>query len=248
MKNIVIGIIIAAVFIGGLFAVLFLWTGNMVDVADAFFADIQAGDEGYAYDNYTSQGFKTNVSIDQFNSLLEGTQIGECKNASWPNREIKNNTGFIKGSIRTDRGEELPMKIDFIKEEGEWKIHHIGFDPVIPKDETIYKLVNNQVLLLDKAVKKQDFKEIYNKSASGFRQGGSPGKFQKAFHAFIDKKIDLSIIKDKNPVFDEKPKLLQKGVFSVSGHYETEPAVYFNFIFIFEDVYWKMVKINVKLS
>lgn len=249
MKKVGCGCLGAIAFIGVLVIVLLIATGGLVDTVDAFFLAINEGRPEEAYTMYTSSDFKNNVDSETFAYILDYMPLGEYESASWTNREIKNDLGVLTGTITTVRGDELPATIQFQKENGDWLILHINVNLTTLRDEPLEALVKNQMQLLADAINKGDFTEIYEKSSGNFRETNTVESFKSAFAVFIEKGIDLSIVKDREMVLsDDGQKLADNGLLEVKGSFPGTPfTVQFQMGFYFEEARWKMVSIDINI-
>lgn len=110
------------------FLLIFMLVGGLAEVAQDQLAAIRAGNIEKAY-SYNSYEFRKAVSLQEFKNFLD--QYPQFKNsisASFPEREFKNDTGKIEGTLKSANGSETPIVILLVKENGEWKIVNIDID------------------------------------------------------------------------------------------------------------------------
>ena len=122
-------------------------------------------------------------------------------------------------------------------------------DKPIPPEAELKKLVTGAVLSFNEGVQAKDFTKFHAGASSYFKQQVPADKMRQAFNEFIEKKVDLSRVKNVEPVFDREPALVQDGrVLELVGHYETPPVnPHFALKFFHEDGQWKLLGINVDL-
>lgn len=121
----IVGIVFLCVV--GLFSFVWLLTGKLVTVVENHFELLSSGNIEEAYTG-VSQAFKDNTDLDTYKKLVteDFPALSQYKTFSFSQRQIENNRGFLVGTMTTQSGTVYPVEIDFIKENGEWKIY--GFD------------------------------------------------------------------------------------------------------------------------
>jgi hypothetical protein len=131
-KAFVIGSILAwvALFFAGIVALVLYFTSGLVDVFHLQLNALREGDIKKAY-SYTSKDFQHVVPIEQFNVFIEQyPSLKNNKSTTFNEREIKNNTGRLKGTLTAIDGAKTPIEIRFIKEDDIWKILSIRVNPI----------------------------------------------------------------------------------------------------------------------
>lgn len=131
----IVGSIIAAFILFFVFIFLVVWffVGGLATVAQDQLTALRAGDYEKAY-SYTSSEFKKEVSFDDFKQFInENPSLKTNISASFPEREVNNNYGTIKGTLRFSDDTKMPIEFQLIKEDGNWKIIYI--DLKYKKDE-----------------------------------------------------------------------------------------------------------------
>lgn len=123
--------IIGSIFIGFLtllltiFVFILLLVGSLSEKAQTALTAIRRGDLDKAY-TLTSKDFQKNTSFNNFKKYIEEhPALKENVAASFPEKELKNEFGLLKGYLHLKNGEELPLTILLIKEDNEWKIQGI---------------------------------------------------------------------------------------------------------------------------
>jgi hypothetical protein len=118
----------------------------------------------------------------------------------------------------------------------------------IPVDAELKKLVTKTLLDFDQAVKANNFKPFYNSLSRLWKDQTNPEALQKIFQQFIDKKIDISGIKDVSPVLEPKPAI-NEGLLLVQGHYILKSdRVEFTLRYTLESSAWKLAGISVRVK
>jgi hypothetical protein len=119
----------------------------------------------------------------------------------------------------------------------------------VPPDTEIQSLVQQTMLDFAIGLKAQDFSTFYKSIAKIWQDQSSLEKFSRIFKSFIDKNVDLSGIKELEPVLERTPFLDNNGLLCVQGSYATKPSkTVFNLKYLMESGVWKLagIKINMK--
>ena len=99
------------------------------------------------------------------------------------------------------------------------------------------------------ALKIKDFSQFYKNIAKIWQDQSSLDKFSRIFKSFIDKKVDLTGIKDLEPVLEKTPYLDNNSLLCVQGSYSTKPSKsMFNLKYLLENGTWKLVGIKINLK
>jgi Ca2+-binding EF-hand superfamily protein len=121
--------------------------------------------------------------------------------------------------------------------------------PSIPPEAELKKMATAAILAFNEGIQSKDFTKFHAAASTPFKEQVPPEKMRQAFNEFIEKKVDLSRVKNVEPTFDREPALVQEGrVLEVGGHYETPPVnPHFSLKFFREGGEWKLLGINVNL-
>lgn len=116
--------IVGALFLLGLIGggLVFYFTGNMIKAADGFFAAVVAGDHTKAM-SFTSSEFRAATPQPEFVVFLQKTNLSKFKSVSWESRSVSPGRGELEGTVSTEDGGSIPLKLAFVKENGEWRIY-----------------------------------------------------------------------------------------------------------------------------
>jgi hypothetical protein len=259
VKKLLIALAIIAVIIIIAVVVVFQLTSGIVDVADDFLTEIGEGNLSRAYTEYLSEDFRAATSLEELEYFLNQTALINYSEASWDSRSISGDEGDLEGSVRTSDGGTIPVKFTFVKENDCWKILSIEKSGAgiisdtssasTPTDEKLIAMANESVYNLGIAVNNRDFTGFYDKIATLWKQQTTPEELQTAFQSFIDKEIDLTLIKDMTPVFDKPPTIDDDGFLILNGYYATQPSVtHFELQYLYEHPDWKLGSISIDIK
>ena len=99
------------------------------------------------------------------------------------------------------------------------------------------------------AVNTRDFSTFYAKLSERFQEQTTDKKLAAAFKPFSDKKIDLTPLKNHDPVIEKKPFINNKGLLIIEGKYELPSKVVpFQLKYLYEAPDWKLFGIRVKIK
>lgn len=166
---------------------------------------------------------------------------------------------IIKGKYLVSEGEVL-FEHKYVYEASAWKLIgiNVNIEPKtlakiksenIPAEAVTKSLVQHTMLDFALALKMKDFSKFYKNIAKVWQDQSSLEKFSRIFKSFIDKKIDLTGIKDLEPVLERTPFLDNNGLLRVQGSYATKPSkTVFNLKYLMENGAWKLagIKINMR--
>lgn len=123
----VVGSIAAAflIFFVCIFLVVWLFISNLADVAQNQLTALRASDYEKAY-SYTSSDFKNEITLEDFEKFITANPVLKDNiSASFPQREMNNQYGTIRGTLLLENGQKIPIEFQFIKEDNDWKIMYI---------------------------------------------------------------------------------------------------------------------------
>ncbi len=227
------------------------------ETADDFFQKVKEAKYDDAYE-LVSEEFKNNTSLEELIDFLEGSTLADFKSANWSSRKYDNNEGELKGDITTESGGTIPITIKFVKEQDKWKILSIykesgGIElqtelgKSIPNENNLKKMASEAVLQLAKAINTEDFKPFYNYVCAVWKKETTPDELKKAFQEFIDKEIDLEVVKEVEIVISDEPTL-EDDVLAYSGYFTTSPhQVYYSVTYFYEYPKWKLAGITINV-
>jgi hypothetical protein len=115
-------------------AAVFYFTANMVSVADDFFTAVKSKDIDKAY-SCLSEDFKAATSREVLNDFLNKNGLNGFKSSSWAERSVSGSRGTLTGTISTETGGAIPIKLSFAKGDSGWKIYSIEKPPAGIQEE-----------------------------------------------------------------------------------------------------------------
>lgn len=116
------------------FALLVVWialyaTSGLTSTIKDQLAALKVGDFIKAY-SYTSKDFQNATSLSDFQDFVNHyPAIKNNDKASFSEREIKNDTGRVRGTLYSTDGAATPIEYLLVKEKGSWKILGIQVNP-----------------------------------------------------------------------------------------------------------------------
>lgn len=239
-------------------AVVFYFTADMVGVADDFFSAVKSKDFAKAY-SFVSEDFKAGTSEGELSNFLTKSGLSGFKSASWKERSISGNLGELTGSVSTESGGVVPIKLNFVKSESGWKIYSMAKPPPglqekatagqIPSEEEQVKLVSGAMHVFAVSVNKKSMAELHAFSSNLMQQQFTIEKLTDAFNPFYKLGIDLTLLDKYGPIFDENASINEDGVLIIKGYYPTKPdKVFFQQKYIYEGLSWKLLGISVEIK
>ncbi len=245
-------------------------TSGMTDAVDEFFIHVKTKHYSDAY-NLLSPDFKSSVTQEQFKTFLIQNSLTEFKKSNWSSRSFDNNMGKLEGTITTKSGDAIPLIIEFIKNNEEWKIYsirkqtaglqtlekkvveqkvkNIQLTAQMPSQNVLISLTKESTQVFAQAVNAKDMSNFYSYISGFWQKDTSSEALDNAFDAFYRAGIDFTVLKSITPILNEKTKLLTDGRLLVEGHYPTSPSVvYFNYSYINENNNWKLIGYNINVK
>lgn len=235
----------------------FTLTRGAVKSGNDFLALIGSGKIGAAYES-ASAILKSQQTLESFTQSVKDLGLNDYASASWSNRETKNNRAHLEGSIKTRVGGTIPLNMDLVKESGTWKVIYLSAPKAgvaveqsgkqLPSDEKAKALILDSLLDFNKAIQDQNFASFHAKISRAWQDQITADKLKEVFQQFIDKKMDISSIKNVGPILTEAPQLNSDGLLVLQGYYPTHPfKINFQLKYIYEHPAWKLfgIKVNV---
>lgn len=234
------------------------FTSGLSDTADSFFKAIRSKKYQEAY-SFLSSDFKASASYDDFVAFLNRNALLTYRDASWSSRSASGNKGELDGTITTETGGIIPLKLSLVKEDGAWKIYAIqkvksgilsdeslGMTPSGPEQVA---LVRRSMRMFAEAVMAKDFSDFHRHVSQLWQRQITAEQFNHVFKGFIDADLDLLFLDNHMPVFEESPEVDQNGVLTIKGYYPTKPSrVIFEYGYIREGTDWKLIKTNINIK
>ena len=166
---------------------------------------------------------------------------------------------IIKGKYLVSEG-EVHFEHKYVYETSAWKLLgiNVNLEPktlakikpeIVPPEAEIKSLAQHTMLDFALGLKAKDFLKLYKNIAKIWQDQSSLDEFSRIFKSFIDKNVNLTGIKDLEPVLEKPPYLDNNGLLCVQGSYATKPSkTAFNLKYLLENGAWKLVGIKVNMK
>lgn len=268
LKKILLVVGVLAALAAALLIFVFTKTAGMPDEADAFFEKLKKGDFAGAY-SMTASGFQRATSVEQLAKFSEIFTFDKMTETSYSARGFENETGYLEGTIKYSDGVSQSMRIDFVKEGGDWKIFHVkptsegglgttssapsSASPsqerqTAPPEDIARALVNQSILMLADAIVKRDFTDFYNYTSNMWQSQTTKEELLVAFKEFIDKEIDLIHTQNTTLTIKDIQIDLQNAL-NIDAEWDTKPVrTVGNFRYVKEGDNWKLIGVAVNLK
>jgi hypothetical protein len=118
-----------------------------------------------------------------------------------------------------------------------------------PTQAEMRVLVRQSLLDFNSALQKKDFTAFRGTVSSQFAEQFTAVQLRDSFKLFIDRKIDIGVIRNLSATFQPQPSIGEDGALQISGFYPTRPVrVYFTNRYVWQDEQWKLLGLNVRLG
>ncbi len=249
--------IVAALFVLvalSLTAALFL-TRGIADTADEFFAAVERNDMGAAYAKL-SQGFQSGTSESELARFLDQQKMRSVIATSWSSRQIENQTGSLRGSLTTASDGTIPITIELIKEQDEWRIHRIErpaaglvATPSLPSDEEARRLAHDTARTFLASVQAGSMQNFHASVSELWQQQYSVESLNESYAAFLNLDADLGPLAAMTPQIIETPQLDENGVLRMATLYPTDLGEFrFGLSYVLEAGQWRALGLNASVN
>jgi hypothetical protein len=236
-------------------AIVFGLTRGASKAGNEFIALTSAGKIEQAYES-SSTALKTQQSLESFQRAVESLGLTKVTSASWSNREMKNDRVHLEGSGTTREGAKVPLTMDLIKENGDWKVLAVNLPAAgvaeqpgelkTPSDQELRALLLDSLLSFNQAVQAKSFDRFHDQLSLAWQEQITPEKLASVFQEFTDKEIEIGQLRNLEAIFDKPPAIDANGLLILSGYYLSTPnRVYFTLKYIYEHPSWKLFGIKV---
>lgn len=248
---------LAALIVIGIGAV-FYFTSDMVDATDEFFDAVKSNNLDQAYTSL-SEEFKAKTSRDDLVAFIEENSLNDYASANWSTRSIESGNGSISGAIITKHGGSVPLHIGFVKEQEDWKIYSMKVPKAglqdenstaqPPGDEKLVQLARSAMHEFALSVNDRSMQKFHSHISNLWQQQFSIQDLDNAYSAFYDAGIDLTVLDQMSPQFNNPPEIDTNGVLVVNGLYPTQPSqLHFEQKYIYEGLSWKLVGFSANIK
>lgn len=242
---------LAVVAVLGVGAVFYM-TGGMVDAAQNL---LTAASRGAIPDakQYLSQGFLSSVSEQQLEAFFTEDALANYESASWSSRSIEGGQGELSGSITTKSGGSIPVEMQFVKEEGDWKLNFFKRAPAgiagmnsasqqtVPGADQQIALVRDSISRIAQALAARQFDPLHAEMSEVWKSQFDVTKLEQMFAGFVEQELDLRPLNALRPVQETQDALDANGALVLNGVYQTTPnPMTYTFKYISENGEWKM--------
>lgn len=245
----------AVVLVVAVFAV-FRSTSGMVETADAFLEAVRQQDISKAH-SYLAEDFKASTDETALQDFLSKGAILDFKEASWSNRQVSGGQGELEGSIETETGGVVPIRMTFVKENDAWKIYAIqkptaglqpaDSSPAMPAESDQVALVKQSMHDFIVSVENKSMEHFHGTVSRLWQEQHTSEQLDQAFQSIIDSDADWGVLNSVEPMISAESKVDENGVLLLVGYYPTSPSqVIFEQKYIFEGVAWKLIGFNIE--
>jgi len=117
-----------------------------------------------------------------------------------------------------------------------------------PEVEAQEVLIKTTLLTFNDANVTENYSVLHAKLSKQFRDQFPPERLKEVFKPFVEQKIDIDLIAAKTPIPAKAADVDDRGVLSLSGHFDTKPShVFYDLGYVMSDGEWKPIKINVNV-
>ncbi len=224
---------------------LYFYTGGMTRVAEDYFAAVAAGEQDQAVTLLSDYITADAASI---NDYLESNDMHDVVSSSWDSRNFVNSKGSIAGELVNAKGAKIPTRVDFIKEDGDWKIYAIeqkrpkaALKPNEPSIQQQENLVIHSMSYFMEAARNKSM-QVFHQHISRFWQSQiTVAELDKAFASIYNFTGDFSIFTRIKPIIesgmiDDNNLLVITGFFPMNSSRVVVTQKY-----IFEATKWQLV-------
>ena len=233
-------------------------THGAVKAGNEFLGLIGSGKIATAYDS-ASATLKSQQSVASFEQAVKNLGLTDLTSASWSSRETKNDRARLEGSVKTRSGGKIPLTMELVKESGTWKVIYLSAPQAgvsveqggkqLPSDEKSKSLALDSLLAFNKAVQDKSFVGFHQQISRRWQEQITPDKLKEVFNQFIETHLDISPIKEVQPVLSAAPEINSDGILVLEGYYPTHPTkVYFRLKYTYEHPAWRLFGIQVNVN
>lgn len=234
------------------------FTSGVVDVANAFLKAAKEKDFKKAH-AYLSQEFKSVASEKALADYLTSSTLSNYKDASWSSREVSGGRGELVGTVTTDGGGSVPLKMVFVKENDVWKIYSLRKPDVgiqaenapaaMPTKANQTALVKQSINDFFVSVNRKDMGHFRSTISNLWQKQFTTEQLNQAYKAVIDSGANWAALNNVEPVLSSEAIIDNNGVLVLTGFYPTTPSrVYFEQKYIYEGVAWKLIGFHIQVK
>lgn len=258
MQKIVLGVVGVGVFAITLAVLLLFGPGGVSGAADPFLQALERRDFVAAAAQRTKR-FQETVPQDAFERFLRESKVGMYASGSWSGWQIQDGVGTVDGSITTATGEVLPVRLSFLKEDGQWRIDAIqrlrdgaALDEAArlqPTPIEAVTIVRDATAQFADGVARRDFTRLHEGAAPEFRSTATVADLNQQFKAFLDAGVDLRILENAPPNLTAEPAVGDDGVLRIVGYYDASGIkLEFDYKFVYRHTAWRLIGLQYSMD
>lgn len=234
------------------------FTSGIVDTADAFFKAVQQKDMSKAR-SYLARDFKALADEKTLAAHLSRNALSSYKEASWSSREVSGSRGELTGTITTESGGSVPVKMIFVKENDAWKIYAIQKPaagllteksaPTVPGKTEQIALVKQSTYNFVASVSRKDMGHFRSTISNLWQQQFSTEQLNQSYKAVMDSGANWLALNQLEPVLTSEASIDKDGVLVINGYYPTTPSrVYIVQKYVNEGGAWKLIGLHLQVK
>ena len=246
-----VGTVIAAVVL--LVGFLYFYTGGMTRVADDFFESLTAEQHGQA------TALLSDFTIENSGvlySYLENNDMDYVQDTSWHARNFVNNKGSIAGEVINGKGMSIPTRVDFFKEDGDWKIYAIAKhnsnaqnpkatlvpnEPSVQQQET---LVSQSMAYFMQAAEQKSMASFRQHISKFWQAQISVTELDQAFGSIYNYTGDLNFLNGIKPTI-ETASINEDNLLVIKGFFTLKTSrIMIEQKYIYETTDWKLLSFS----
>jgi hypothetical protein len=232
-------------------------TRGAVKAGNEFLGLIGSGKIAAAYKN-ASPTLRSQQTEESFEQAVKNLGLTDFASVSWSSRETNNGRAHLEGSVTTRSRGKIPLTMELVKESGTWRVISLTAPQAgasveqggkqLPSDEKAKTLILESLLAFNKAVQAKNFAGFHQQISQAWQEQITPDQLKEVFQQFIDNNLDISSIREVQPVLSAAPQINSDGLLILEGYYPTHPnKVTFQLKYIYEHPAWKLFGIQVNV-
>lgn len=247
---------------------LYMLTRPLVNIADNLFDHLKHDKEKEVYALFSSE-FVKNTNLQELSIFFDSRDLKHIRKSHWMNRSIGlNGVGYLKGYVQTAEESSVPLEIEFVREQGQWKIYAIyhQFAGLIPQCSALFypsekeqeKLIKQATEQFFKAYAQNKWLDFYDYVAKTWQRTTSPEKLGKTFvsNKFtealnkLSPKLDevASTLSQAEPYLFNPPLQDKKGILYLNAGYRLDQGlILLELRYLYESYEWKLIGLNANI-
>lgn len=248
----VLGIAILAVGAGLFF------TADLPRTADRFFDAARQQDMPGAR-ALLARELRDSLSDEALMRQLRDQGMSDVTRASWSERRVAGGRGELRGTLESESGGTIPVKLTLVKEDEQWRIRHIGRDPaaiagdptiplqaMLPGDSAKAEMVKVAVHEFTVSTRERSMARFHRNISQTWQRQFSVAKLDEAYRQLFDAG-DLTVLNHHEPQIDT-PRIDDQGVLVLPGHYQLKKnRVDFEQRYVLEQGQWKLLGFDLEI-